>query len=233
LDDFMTVSHPKSPPPEAPTLGQRAYQEVRALLMRGAFAPGEAIAVRTVSERLGIGATPVREALQRLAAERVLEAAANRRVRVPKPDRTELTALYETRLILEGEAAALAARRISTGELRRATATFRRVVSAADAGDAPGCLAENMTFHFQVYGASQLPPLVRCIEQLWLQQGPLLLAATAAQPLTARSFFGTTRPAHLRLLAALRRHDVKAARRSVQEILYSGLDAVPNTDTTV
>jgi DNA-binding GntR family transcriptional regulator len=73
--------------------------------------------------------------------------------------------------------------------------------------------------------------LVRCIEQLWLQQGPLLLAATAAQPLTARSFFGTTRPAHQRLLAALRRHDEKAARRSVQEILYSGLDAVPNTDT--
>jgi DNA-binding GntR family transcriptional regulator len=160
----------------------------------------------------------------------VLESAANRRVRVPKPDRTELTALYETRLILEGEAAALAARRISTSELRRATATFRRVVSAADAGDAPACLAENMTFHFQVYGASQLPPLVRCIEQLWLQQGPLLLAATSAQPLTARSFFGSTRPAHMRLLAALRRHDVKAARRSVQEILYSGLDAVPNTE---
>ena len=133
----MTVLHRQSPPPVALTIGHRAYTEVRALLMRGAFAPGEAIAVRT-----------------------------------------ELTALFETRLILEGEAAALAARRISTSALRMAT-------------------------------------------------------ATAAQPLTARSFFGTTRPAHLRLLAALRRHDVKAARRSVQEILYSGLDAVPNTDTTV
>jgi DNA-binding GntR family transcriptional regulator len=226
----MNTVHPTSLPSVALTLGHRAYHEVRALLMRGAFAPGEAIAVRAVSERLGIGVTPVREALQRLAAERVLESAANRRVRVPKPDRAELTALYETRLILECEAAALAARRISTSELRMAAATFRRVVSAADAGDAPACLAENMTFHFQVYGASQLPPLVRCIEQLWLQQGPLLLAATSAQPLTARSFFGSTRPAHMRLLAALRRHDVKAARRSVQEILYSGLDAVPNTE---
>ncbi|MCZ8206231.1 MAG: GntR family transcriptional regulator [Gemmatimonas sp.] len=226
----MNTVHPTSLSSVALTLGHRAYHEVRALLMRGAFAPGEAIAVRAVSERLGIGVTPVREALQRLAAERVLESAANRRVRVPKPDRAELTALYETRLILECEAAALAARRISTSELRMAAATFRRVVSAADAGDAPACLAENMTFHFQVYGASQLPPLVRCIEQLWLQQGPLLLAATSAQPLTARSFFGSTRPAHMRLLAALRRHDVKAARRSVQEILYSGLDAVPNTE---
>lgn len=215
------------PQPAAPTLGNRAYAEIRALLMRGAFAPGEAIAVRTVSDQLGIGATPVREALQRLAAERVLESAANRRVRVPKLDRAALTALYETRLILECEAAALAARRISTSELRIASATFRRVVTAADAGDAAACLAENMAFHFQIYAASRLPPLVRCIEQLWLQQGPQLLAATSTHPLTARSFFGGTRPAHTRLLTGLRRHDAKVARRSVEEILYSGLDAVP------
>jgi DNA-binding GntR family transcriptional regulator len=226
-----TNTEPRIAPPVAQTLGSRAYTEVRALLMRGAFAPGEAIPVRAVSSQLGIGATPVREALQRLAAERVLESEANRRVRVPKPDRAELTALYETRLILECEAAALAARRISTNELRIATATFRRVIQAADAGDAPTCLAENMAFHFHVYTASRLPPLVRCIEQLWLQQGPQLLASTSAHPLTARSFFGTTRQAHVRLLASLRRHDVKGARRCVQEILYSGLDAVPNDDT--
>lgn len=212
----------------AQTLGSRAYVEIRALLMRGAFAPGEAIPVRVVSDRIGIGATPVREALQRLAAERVLESAANRRVRVPKPDREELTALYETRLILEGEAAALAARRISTAELRTASATFRRVVEAADAGDAPTCLAENMAFHFQIYTASRLPPLVRCIEQLWLQQGPQLLASTSTRPLTAPSFFGSTRQAHERLLSSLRHHDAKAARRCVEEILYSGLDTVPN-----
>lgn len=217
--------HPLEP---AQTLGSRAYAEIRALLMRGAFSPGEAIPVRVVSDRIGIGATPVREALQRLAAERVLESAANRRVRVPKPDRVELTALYETRLILEGEAAALAARRISSMELRSASASFRRVVEAADAGDAPTCLAENMAFHFHIYTASRLPPLVRCIEQLWLQQGPQLLASTSRHPLSARSFLGTTRQAHVRLLSSLRRHDAKAARRCVEEILYSGLEAVPN-----
>ncbi|MBK9980310.1 MAG: GntR family transcriptional regulator [Gemmatimonadetes bacterium] len=87
------------------TLGESAYQQLKQMLMQGAFTPGEAITVRAVSEALGIGATPVREALQRLAAEGVLEGSANMGVRTARLERAELETLYETRMLLEGEAA--------------------------------------------------------------------------------------------------------------------------------
>ncbi|MBK7832502.1 MAG: GntR family transcriptional regulator [Gemmatimonadetes bacterium] len=118
------------------TLGESAHQQLKQMLMQGAFTPGEAIPVRAVSEALGIGATPVREALQRLAAEGVLEGSANMGVRTARLERAELETLYETRMLLEGEAAALAARRITAAELVDIEETFRRVVAAADAGDA-------------------------------------------------------------------------------------------------
>jgi len=194
------------------------------MLMRGAFTPGEAIPVRVVSEQLGIGATPVREALQRLAAEGVLEGSANMGVRTARLDRDELQSLYETRLLLEGEAAALAARRITAAELLAVEAAFQRVVAAADMGDAGACLAANMAFHFQIYDASRLPLLVRCIEQMWLRIGPVLMERARSRPLTARNFLGASRAAHERLLKALKRHDGKAARECVRLVLYVGYE---------
>lgn len=206
------------------TLGEQAYQQLRQMLMQGAFTPGESIPVRVVSEGLAIGVTPVREALQRLAAEGVLEGSANRGVRTSRLERAELETLYETRMLLEGEAAALAARRITPAELRALEETFRRVVDAADAGDAASCLAANMAFHFRIYSASRLPLLVRCIEQMWLRIGPVLMERARSRPLTARSFFGTSRAAHERLLKALERHDAQAARDCVRQLLYAGYD---------
>ena len=206
------------------TLGERAYRQLRQALMEGAFTPGESIPVRMVSDRLGIGTTPVREALQRLAAEGVLEGSANRGVRAARLDRAELETLYETRLLLEAEAASLAARRITAAELREVEETFRRVVSAADDGDAAGCLAANMAFHFRIYAASRLPPLVRCIEQMWLRIGPVLMERARSRPLTARNFFGASRAAHERLLKALKRHDGAAARECVRQLLYTGYE---------
>ena len=194
------------------------------MLMQGAFTPGEAIPVRAVSEQLGIGATPVREALQRLAAEGALEASANAGVRTARLERAELETLYETRMLLEGEAAALAARRITAAELREVEETFHEVVAAADRGDAAGCLAANMRFHFRIYGASRLPLLVRCIEQMWLRIGPVLMERASSRTLTARSFFGSSRAAHERLLKALKRHDAKGARDGVRQLLYVGYD---------
>ncbi len=207
------------------TLGESAYQQLRQMLMQGAFAPGEAIPVRAVSELLGIGATPVREALQRLAAEGVLEGSANMGVRTARMERAEMETLYETRVLLEGEAAALAARRITAAELLEVEETFRSVVAAADRGDAAACLVANMSFHFRIYAASRLPPLVRCIEQMWLRIGPVLMERARSRPLTARNFFGSSRAAHERLLRFPKRHDAKGARDGVRQLLYVGYES--------
>jgi DNA-binding GntR family transcriptional regulator len=58
---------------EHSTLWDRAYSSLRAAVLAGRFAPGERVVLRKVADDLGISLTPVRDAVNRLIAERVLE----------------------------------------------------------------------------------------------------------------------------------------------------------------
>ena len=52
------------------TQRERVYFEIRRALMAGDFEPGQKITIGAVASALGVSATPVREALRRLTAER-------------------------------------------------------------------------------------------------------------------------------------------------------------------
>lgn len=68
---------------ESGTLGQRVYNELRDFLMVGGVQPGEKITLRQLTSAFGTSLMPVREAVQRLAAEGALEVLPNRAIRVP------------------------------------------------------------------------------------------------------------------------------------------------------
>ena len=55
------------------TLWDKAYFSLKSALLAGKFVPGERIILRKVAQDLGISLTPVRDAINRLAAENVLE----------------------------------------------------------------------------------------------------------------------------------------------------------------
>ena len=55
-----------------PTLGDQAYQAIRAAITSGDLAAGERTTERALARRLGVSPTPVREALQRLEHERLI-----------------------------------------------------------------------------------------------------------------------------------------------------------------
>jgi DNA-binding GntR family transcriptional regulator len=65
-----------TPPPidDATTVQQRAYLALRDSVLSGLFLPGEPVTLRMLTERLNLGAMPVREALKRLIAEGAFEA---------------------------------------------------------------------------------------------------------------------------------------------------------------
>ena len=65
----------------------RVYRALARGLMAGMFKPGEAVTLRTLANRLGTSAMPVREAVSRLIAERALVLLPNRSVIVPRMSR--------------------------------------------------------------------------------------------------------------------------------------------------
>ena len=93
------------------SLADKAYHEIRGLIVSLELAPGAVIDEKELIERLEIGRTPVREALRRLAHERLVEVYPRRGMFVTGVDVRELARLSEVREVLEPEAARLAAER--------------------------------------------------------------------------------------------------------------------------
>ncbi len=90
---------------------QTAYEALRRMIVRLDLAPGDVLREDDLRERLGIGRTPIREALQRLAREHFVTVIPRRGMFVAGIDVSELSMLFETRTVLEPYAARLAAAR--------------------------------------------------------------------------------------------------------------------------
>ncbi|SFL75831.1 DNA-binding transcriptional regulator, GntR family [Bradyrhizobium sp. NFR13] len=163
-------------PLDRQTLGERAYAQLADLLISGRLAPGEKLSLRMAAEVLGVSIMPVREAVSRLVADKALEVAANRAVRVPVMSATQFRDLTKVRIAIEGHAAAEAARLRGDSNLASiATAeAAMRAESELKAPDLPRAVELNKTFHFAVYEAAQSPILVEIIRALWLKAGPVI-----------------------------------------------------------
>ena len=99
------------------SLAERAYAAIRELIVSLDLVPGAVIDERELIERLGIGRTPVREALRRLAALGVVSFVPNRGVRVRTISRDELHEAFMVRAELESLATEVAATKITSEEL--------------------------------------------------------------------------------------------------------------------
>jgi GntR family transcriptional regulator of vanillate catabolism len=97
----------------------RTVLQLRELLLRGEFRPGERLSELPLVARLGVSRTPIRMALERLAHEGLLEASPSGGFLVRKFDLADIWDAIEMRGVLEGTAARLAAERLrDTAELK-------------------------------------------------------------------------------------------------------------------
>jgi DNA-binding GntR family transcriptional regulator len=94
----------------------RAYLAIRALIVSLELPPGAVIDERELMQRLGLGRTPVREALRQLAQEQHVEVFPRRGMFVTGVDVRDLARISEVRAALEPEAARLAAERATEEE---------------------------------------------------------------------------------------------------------------------
>src|SRR5574340_1117707 len=69
-------------PLDSPSLRERVYRALRDALVAGELAPGERLRDQELAARLGVSRTPVREALQRLEDEGLVETAPRALTRV-------------------------------------------------------------------------------------------------------------------------------------------------------
>lgn len=109
------------------SLSERAYHEIRRMIVRLELAPGDVIREDDLQGRLGLGRTPIREALQRLVRDQFVIVIPRRGMFVSGVDVSDLGLLYETRSILEPYAMRLSAARGTAEHWNRMAAALAGV----------------------------------------------------------------------------------------------------------
>lgn len=117
------------------TLTQKAYQQLEELITTLVLPPGMVLGEQNLVQRLGIGRTPIREALQRLARDGLVVVMPRRGILVSEINvRTQLR-LLETRRVLECLIARLAAERATQEERGVFASIAQDMRDAAEASD--------------------------------------------------------------------------------------------------
>jgi DNA-binding GntR family transcriptional regulator len=113
------------------SLADQAYRLLEEQLVTLRLLPGELIAEKDLMDKAGIGRTPVREAIQRLSAEGLLQVLPRKGLMVTPLRRSDLGQIIEARRVLERLLVVKAAER-ATSDQRQALAVLAAQIEATD-----------------------------------------------------------------------------------------------------
>ncbi|WP_416276914.1 GntR family transcriptional regulator [Nocardia sp. alder85J] len=161
---------PDLTPPEDPHRGYTQYEilaELRRLVLSGSLPPGTGLPLREFSTLFAVSAIPVRESLQTLIGEGLVEHRPNFGYTVTRLTTAELRELYLVRERLESAALAAAALRAGDEDHRLAVEAHRRMEQAVLADDPATYHRETRNFHLALTRPSGMARLVHMLEYAW------------------------------------------------------------------
>ena len=194
------------------SLSEQAYYRLRELIVTIELAPGAAISEAELMLRLGLGRTPIREALRTLQRERLVEVFPRRGMIVSAINVGDLATLTEVRASLEAQAAALAAERATVVDRTR---VIELLVALETATHGERALIDlDQRLHRAVWEAAHNPFLSSTLEEYYVKTLRIWFLA-----LDRVVELGDSIGEHRALLIAIRDQDppaaAEAARRHV------------------
>lgn len=195
--------------PERVTLNDQVYQDLRRLIIGGRLRPGQTISIRTVANLIHVSPMPVRSALSRLVTEGALEILPNRTFAVPVLTPEGFREIADMRAALEGMATERAVAGLTKQDVSALHEINRQMFKVVN-NDWQLYLDLNRQFHFHIYAAAGMPRLLRIIESLWLQTGPLLNLVASKEDMR----FGED--AHATAVHAIANDDPERARKAIE-----------------
>jgi len=199
---------------------EKAYRAIRALVVDGELGTSETISERKLSERFGIGRTPVREALRRLTEEGLLHVVPMQGTFVRTMSFDDLREIHEMRIALEGMAAFLAAAHGVTPEMAECAAGLRKL---RDKTDPDHELSQSLgwRFHDALFVASRNGRLMAVYDALRAQSGLALRKLRNYDRLRSRQ----TVDEHLEIFDAVEKGDSALAQERMRTHLARAFQA--------
>lgn len=142
------------------------YQALRERIIWGAYGPGYRIVVDVIADELGVSATPVREAMRRLEAERLISYRPNVGAQVAVGDPRRLAEEVDVIAVLDGAVTALAAPWIDDPEVARLTEINHDMAEAIAGLDLQRLRRRDHDFHRLIHGICPNGALVAALHRL-------------------------------------------------------------------
>jgi len=146
-------------------IAERAYRDLRDRVVTLRLPPGTVLREDELMAELGIGRTPLREAVKRLALEGFVAVQPRRGTYVTDVDAAEIIHITEVRAELEGYAAELAARRMDATARRRAESLLAQIERLGRGDDNEALMRLDERVHRLVWEASGNPYLIDTLER--------------------------------------------------------------------
>jgi DNA-binding GntR family transcriptional regulator len=146
-------------------ISERAYVQLRDRIVTLRLAPGTVLREDELMSELGIGRTPLREAIKRLALENLVAVQPRSGTYVTSVDASDIVHISEVRAELEAQAAELAARRMDAATRERAEALLAEVRELERTADADALMKLDEAIHRVAWEASRNPYLIETLER--------------------------------------------------------------------
>jgi DNA-binding GntR family transcriptional regulator len=216
------------------TLSQQAYEFIQQRIVSGELAAGDVISEHSVAREIGISRTPVREAIQQLESEGLVEQVARYGTIVRRPERRDVVELYELREALECfavrraaeviDAAAVAMLQKLCGEMAEVIERFAQTADGAGGGPLPGALkrrflAADMAFHMVIIRATGNRRIMKSVGE------SRVLARIFATPRQQHDLpqLRSTQAYHESILAAVQQRQGDAAERTMRDHIRASM----------
>jgi DNA-binding GntR family transcriptional regulator len=203
-------------------LTQTVYKLLRTKIANHDYAPGERLQLDTLATQLGVSRTPVRDALNQLAAEGLVEIRPRRGTFVAQVDRQTVAELYQMRLMIDTSVGKLLARQLTPQQIRTLARLLDRLAKLVDGDtyvDYGAYLERDRAFHsaiVRLLGNARLTALYEEINlPLWLVRAQ----QDAGAPRDARGSLAE----HEAVLQALAARDPLAAAEAMAAHIESSL----------
>ncbi len=158
------------------TATDRVYQGVYLAMLEHRLAPGAWLREEELAASFGVSRTVVRQALQRLAQDHLIELIHNRGARVPQPSLADATHVFEARRVVESEVARRLGGRLTPAQAEELGALVRAEAEADARGDTAAAVRLSGAFHVALARMHGNPLFVRWLDGV-LPTTSLLMAA--------------------------------------------------------
>jgi DNA-binding GntR family transcriptional regulator len=162
MTDEATVVPGDGATPEISTV-DKAYEALATAIRRGDYAPNQRLIENELTERLGTSRVTLRAVFLRLHQEDYIVVERNKGARVRAFGVADAIEILQTREILEGAAAGLAAERITPEQLDELGEVLEEMKLASTAQQASAYSGLNRRFHQLVLAAANQPTLAKFI----------------------------------------------------------------------